>query len=148
MRELIGKIPTKDPNITYVVYLSELVRCLECEQQCHWVLRWSRSKKVEIPRRFSGTFATVAYMVLTMKRRRKVYPCAPMLNPKRCTVSIIRTGARKHISSRPNCERNAPVGRAGHIPFRGIADRCSLFGVKQTLKLTARVSANDRNADC
>jgi hypothetical protein len=32
MRELIKKIPTKDPNITEVVYLSEIVRCLECEQ--------------------------------------------------------------------------------------------------------------------
>lgn len=32
MRELIGKIPTKDPCITEVVYLSEIVRCLECEQ--------------------------------------------------------------------------------------------------------------------
>jgi len=32
MRELIGKIPTKDPNITEVVYLAEMVRCLECEQ--------------------------------------------------------------------------------------------------------------------
>jgi hypothetical protein len=32
MRELIGKIPTKDPNITEVVYLTEIVRCLECEQ--------------------------------------------------------------------------------------------------------------------
>jgi CO dehydrogenase/acetyl-CoA synthase alpha subunit len=32
MRELIGKIPTKDPDITEVVYLSEIVRCLECEQ--------------------------------------------------------------------------------------------------------------------
>ena len=32
MRELIGKIPTKDPTITEVVYLSEVVRCLECEQ--------------------------------------------------------------------------------------------------------------------
>jgi hypothetical protein len=32
MRELIGKIPTKDPNITEVVYLAEIVRCLECEQ--------------------------------------------------------------------------------------------------------------------
>jgi len=32
MRELIGKIPTKDPNITDVVYLAEMVRCLECEQ--------------------------------------------------------------------------------------------------------------------
>jgi hypothetical protein len=32
MRELIGKIPTKDPNITEVVYLSEVVRCLECQK--------------------------------------------------------------------------------------------------------------------
>jgi hypothetical protein len=32
MREMIGKIPTKDPNITEVVYLSEIVRCLECQQ--------------------------------------------------------------------------------------------------------------------
>ena len=32
MRELIGKIPTKDPNITEVVYLTEIVRCLDCQQ--------------------------------------------------------------------------------------------------------------------
>jgi hypothetical protein len=32
MRELIRKIPTKDPNITEVIYLAEMVRCLECEQ--------------------------------------------------------------------------------------------------------------------
>jgi hypothetical protein len=32
MRELMGKIPTKDPNITDVVYLSEIVRCLECQK--------------------------------------------------------------------------------------------------------------------
>ena len=32
MRELIGKIPTKDPAITEVVYLADMVRCLECEQ--------------------------------------------------------------------------------------------------------------------
>jgi hypothetical protein len=32
MRELVGKIPTKDPNITEVVYLSEIVRCLECQR--------------------------------------------------------------------------------------------------------------------
>jgi hypothetical protein len=32
MRELMGKILTKDPSVTEVVYLSELVRCLECEQ--------------------------------------------------------------------------------------------------------------------
>jgi hypothetical protein len=32
MREIIGKIQTKDPNITEVVYLSEVVRCLECQK--------------------------------------------------------------------------------------------------------------------
>jgi hypothetical protein len=32
MRELIGKLPTKDPSITEVVYLTEMVRCLECER--------------------------------------------------------------------------------------------------------------------
>jgi hypothetical protein len=32
MRELIGKIPTKNSSITEVVYLSEMVRCLECQQ--------------------------------------------------------------------------------------------------------------------
>ena len=32
MRELIGRIPTKDPGVTEDVYLSELVRCRECER--------------------------------------------------------------------------------------------------------------------
>lgn len=32
MRELIGKIPTKDPNVVEEVYLSELIRCRECHQ--------------------------------------------------------------------------------------------------------------------
>jgi hypothetical protein len=32
MRELMGKIPTKDPNITEEVYLSEIVRCRECQR--------------------------------------------------------------------------------------------------------------------
>jgi hypothetical protein len=32
IRELIGKIPTKDPNIVEEVYLSELIRCRECQQ--------------------------------------------------------------------------------------------------------------------
>ena len=31
MRELIGKIPTKTP-ISAKVYLSEMIRCLECQQ--------------------------------------------------------------------------------------------------------------------
>jgi len=29
MRELIGKIPTKDPNVIEEVYLSALIRCRE-----------------------------------------------------------------------------------------------------------------------
>jgi hypothetical protein len=32
MREIIGKIQTKDPSITEVVYFSEVVRCLECQK--------------------------------------------------------------------------------------------------------------------
>jgi hypothetical protein len=32
MRELLGKIPTKDPNIGQNVYLSEIVRCQECHK--------------------------------------------------------------------------------------------------------------------
>jgi hypothetical protein len=32
MRELIGKIPTKDPSITEVVYRTEIVRCLACQR--------------------------------------------------------------------------------------------------------------------
>jgi len=31
MRELIGKLPTKDPGVTQEIYLSELVRCRECQ---------------------------------------------------------------------------------------------------------------------
>jgi hypothetical protein len=32
MRELLGKIPTRDPNITQNVYSSETVRCQECKK--------------------------------------------------------------------------------------------------------------------
>jgi hypothetical protein len=32
MRELIGKIPTKDSSVTKEVYLSELIRCRNCER--------------------------------------------------------------------------------------------------------------------
>ena len=32
MRELIGRIPTKDSNVTKEVYLSELIRCRNCER--------------------------------------------------------------------------------------------------------------------
>ena len=58
MRELVGKIPTKDPNITEVVYLSEIVRCLECQRTVPWVLRWLRSKGMKSSRRLFGACAT------------------------------------------------------------------------------------------
>ena len=32
MRELIGRSRTKDPSVTEEVYLTEVVRCQECEQ--------------------------------------------------------------------------------------------------------------------
>jgi hypothetical protein len=32
VRDLIGKIRTKDPNVSTRVYLSEIVRCCECQK--------------------------------------------------------------------------------------------------------------------
>lgn len=32
MRELMGKIPTKDPDVSQNVYLSETVRCQQCNK--------------------------------------------------------------------------------------------------------------------
>ena len=32
VRDLMGKIPTKEPDVTEEIYLSELVRCGECER--------------------------------------------------------------------------------------------------------------------
>ena len=32
MRQLIGKIPSKDPNVSQRVYLSESLRCRECQK--------------------------------------------------------------------------------------------------------------------
>ena len=51
MRELIGKIQTRDPAITEVVYLTEMVRCLESSRRGRWASRWSRSRKVEKSRK-------------------------------------------------------------------------------------------------
>ena len=98
MRELIGKIPTKDSNISEKVYLSEMIRCLECQQTVPIGIEVVTVKKVESPRRFSGTCATAADMVLIMKRRRRVCRSVPTLNRKhRCSVSIIRPGALLEI---------------------------------------------------
>jgi hypothetical protein len=66
MREIIGRIPTKDPNITEVVYLSEVVRCLECQKTVPMGIEVVTVKKVESPR-FSGMCASAADMVLIMK---------------------------------------------------------------------------------
>ena len=70
MRELIGKIPTKDPNITEVVYLSEIVRCLECEQTVPMGIEVVTVK-------LSGTSAIAGDTALTMRRRRKVRRIRP-----------------------------------------------------------------------
>ena len=32
MRELIGNMSTKDPNVTEEVYLSDLIRCRQCQR--------------------------------------------------------------------------------------------------------------------
>src|SRR6185436_18491088 len=82
MRELIGKIPTKDPNITEVVYLAEIVLCLECQQTVPMGIEVVTVKKAGSPRRLSGTCATAADMVLNTKRKRKVCRFAPTLDPK------------------------------------------------------------------
>jgi hypothetical protein len=93
MRELIGKIPTKDPNVTEVVYLAEMVRCLDCEQTVPVGIEVVTVKKTENPRRLCGTCATAADMVLITKRRRKVCLFGPILDRKRCSVSAIQSGA-------------------------------------------------------
>ena len=46
MRELMGKIPTKDPNVTEVVYLSEIVRCLECQRTVPMGIEVVTEKKI------------------------------------------------------------------------------------------------------
>ena len=90
MRELIGKIPTKDPNVTEVVYLAEMIRCLDCEQTVPVGIEVVTVKK---KRKMCGTCATAADMVLITKRRRKVCLFAPILDPKLCSASAIQSGA-------------------------------------------------------
>ena len=52
MRQLIGKIRTKDPNVIEEVYLSELIRCRECQRSVPMgievvrIKRDGKSKKV------------------------------------------------------------------------------------------------------
>ena len=77
MRELVGKIPTKDPNITEVVYLSEIVRCLECHQTVPVGIEVVTVKRSGEARRLSGVCAIAADMVLITKRRRKSPPICP-----------------------------------------------------------------------
>ena len=73
MRDLMGKIPTKEPDVTEEIYLSELVRCGECERTVPVGIEdGSRSEKAESPGRFSSTDITAAHMVLIMRRGRKV----------------------------------------------------------------------------
>jgi hypothetical protein len=93
MRELIGKIPTKDLTSPKWSISLRWSAVLIASKQCLWVSRWSRSKKTENPRRLCGTCATAADMVLITKRRRKVCLFGPILDRKRCSVSAIQSGA-------------------------------------------------------
>src|SRR5690242_17610213 len=108
MRELIGKIPDKDPNITEVVYLSEIVRCLECEQTVPMGIEVVTVKKPREPGKLSGTSAIAGDTALTMRRRRKVrrFVLMPMSMRKRCDVSTIRSGARPRIAANSGPNRS------------------------------------------
>ena len=91
--ELIGKIPTKDPNLTEVVYLTEMVRCLECQQTVPMGIEVVTVKKSGKSRKAVRHVATAADMALITKRRRKISRFAPMLTPKRrCSGSVILPG--------------------------------------------------------
>ena len=54
VRELLGKIPTKDPDVIQEIYLSEMSIVVNARRwrRCRWVLRWSRSRQGRRPRRF------------------------------------------------------------------------------------------------
>jgi hypothetical protein len=67
MRELIGKILTKDANVTEEVYLSELIRCRECQRTVPIGIEVVRSKGMERLKRFSVTDTTAAHTVMIMK---------------------------------------------------------------------------------
>jgi hypothetical protein len=97
MRELIGKIPTKNSSITEVVYLSEMVRCLECQQTMPMGIEIVTVKKSEEPDRLCATSATAAGTALTTRRRRRVRGFVLTSTRKRCGVSTIQSGARSKI---------------------------------------------------
>ena len=52
MRDRIGKLPTKEANVTEEVYLSETVRCRECEKTVPIGIEVSRSKEMGNSKRF------------------------------------------------------------------------------------------------
>ena len=45
MRQLIGKIPTKEPNVIEEVYFAELIRCRECQKSVPMGIEVVRVKK-------------------------------------------------------------------------------------------------------
>ena len=46
MRELLGKVPTKDPSISQKIYLCETVRCQECNKTVPVGIEVVTTKKV------------------------------------------------------------------------------------------------------
>jgi len=46
MRELIGKLTTKDPSVVKRVYLAEMVRCSECQKTMPFGIEVIALKKI------------------------------------------------------------------------------------------------------
>lgn len=46
MRELVGKVRTKDPTVTKKVYLAEMVRCSECQRTVPFGVEMIVTKRV------------------------------------------------------------------------------------------------------
>ena len=80
MRELMGKIPTKDPDINEEVYLSEMVRCSECQMTVPVGIEVVTIKKDGKSKKLIRHVGTAAHMVMSMKRRSKVCRFVPMLS--------------------------------------------------------------------
>ena len=94
MRELIGKIPTKDPNLTEVVYLTEMVRCLECQQTVPMGIEVVTVKKSGKSRKAVRHVCYCRGHGFDYETKAQISRFAPMLTPKRrCSGSVILPGA-------------------------------------------------------
>ena len=94
MRELIGKIPTKDSNVTDAVYLAEVVRCLECQQTVPMGIEVVTVRKVGKSRQVLRHVCYCRAHGFDYETKAQSLPIRPhALTPKHCAVSIIQIGA-------------------------------------------------------